>query len=104
VAHGMLTIGFMIVSKFSGQKFVEGWGHGESAVGFCWERLFLLIAKEGGDAFWRVRRVMLRACLGSDIEWVGAFWRVRLGLALNASGSWKLRWSSLVSICLFLSQ
>ena len=51
MAHGMLTIGFMIVSKFSGQKFVEGWGHGESAVGFCWERLFLLISNEGGDAF-----------------------------------------------------
>ncbi len=51
VAHGTLTIDFMIVSKHSGQKFARGQGHGESVVGFCWERLFLLISKEGGDAF-----------------------------------------------------
>jgi hypothetical protein len=51
VVHGMLTIGFIILSKFSCQKFVGGRGHGESVVGFCWERLFLLIAMEGGDAF-----------------------------------------------------
>ncbi len=51
VAHGTLTIDFMIVSKFSGQKFVGELGHSESVVGFCWERLCLLIAKEGGDAF-----------------------------------------------------
>ena len=48
VAHGTLTIDFMVVSKFSGQKLVGGWGHGESVIGFCWERLFLLTAKEGG--------------------------------------------------------
>ncbi len=51
VVHGTLIIDFMIVSKFSCQKFVGGHGHGESVVGFCWGRLFLLIAKEGEDAF-----------------------------------------------------
>ncbi len=35
VVHGTLTIEFMIVSKFSSQKFVGGQGHSESVIGFC---------------------------------------------------------------------